>query len=322
MKGFDPKFKDFPDYIIGITREIWEERGISKLYDYYGQDISLRMPLGVYRGNEGVIAKTMGTLVEFPDRELLAEDVIWSGNEDDGMLSSHRVYCTGTHLGESMFGKAQGKPVVFRAIADCFAIANTITDEWLVRDYGGIARQLGSTAIDTAANLIAVEGGPDKCTPPLTPANDIEGPYKGRGNNNAWGQEYADYLNRIMNADFGVITDKYDRAVHGEYPGLVTARGWREVDTFWLALRSAFPSATFKIDHQIGREDPNTPPRAAIRWSLHGKHDGWGAFGRPTGTDVYIMGMSHAEFGPWGLRHEFTLYDEVAVWKQILMNSS
>ena len=27
MKGFDPKFADFPDYIIGITREIWEDRG-------------------------------------------------------------------------------------------------------------------------------------------------------------------------------------------------------------------------------------------------------------------------------------------------------
>lgn len=27
MKGFDPKFRDFPDYIIGITKEIWEDRG-------------------------------------------------------------------------------------------------------------------------------------------------------------------------------------------------------------------------------------------------------------------------------------------------------
>ena len=26
MKGFDPKFKDFPDYILGITKEIWEDR--------------------------------------------------------------------------------------------------------------------------------------------------------------------------------------------------------------------------------------------------------------------------------------------------------
>lgn len=24
MQGFDPKWKDFPDYILGITSEIWE----------------------------------------------------------------------------------------------------------------------------------------------------------------------------------------------------------------------------------------------------------------------------------------------------------
>ena len=29
MKGFDPKFRDFPDFIIGITKEIWEDRGIA-----------------------------------------------------------------------------------------------------------------------------------------------------------------------------------------------------------------------------------------------------------------------------------------------------
>ena len=30
--------------------------------------------------------------------------------------------------------------------------------------------------------------------------------------------------------------------------------------------------------------------------------------------------MSHAEFGPWGLRRECALYDEIAIWKQILMH--
>lgn len=319
MKGFDPKFKDFPDYILGITKEIWEDRGIATLHDYYGKDIYLRMPMGAYRGNAGVIAKTMGTLVEFPDRQLLGEDVIWSGNENDGMLSSHRLFCTGTHLGESMFGPATGKKITFRAIADCYAIENTITDEWLVRDYGGIARQLGWEPRDAAAKIIADEGGPENCAPPLTPATYVDGPYLGRGNDNPWGAQYADILTRIMAADLAVIPAEYDRAVWAEYPGLQTAHSWAGVDNFWINLRAAFPSATFRIEHQIGREDPMLPPRAAIRWSLWGKHEGWGAFGRPTGVDVYVMGISHAEFGPWGLRREYTLYDEVAIWKQILM---
>jgi hypothetical protein len=33
------------------------------------------------------------------------------------------------------------------------------------------------------------------------------------------------------------------------------------------------------------------------------------------------LGISHAEFGPWGLRREFALFDETAVWKQILLQT-
>ena len=102
MKGFDQKFKDFPDYILGITKEIWEDRGISTLHNYYGKDMYLRMPLGTFRGNLGVISKTMETIVEFPDRELLGEDVIWSGDDENGMLSSHRLE-QGTHLNDPKY---------------------------------------------------------------------------------------------------------------------------------------------------------------------------------------------------------------------------
>ena len=88
-----------------------------------------------------------------------------------------------------------------------------------------------------------------------------------------------------------------------------------------MGLRASFPDARFTIDHQIGREDPRLGPRAAIRWSLHGKHDGWGAWGPPTGAEVYIMGITHVDFGPWGVRAEYTLFDETAVWKQILLQT-
>ena len=58
MQGFDPKFADFPDYIIGITKEIWEDRGIATLHDYYAPDIVVRSPGSVVAGNQGVIAAT------------------------------------------------------------------------------------------------------------------------------------------------------------------------------------------------------------------------------------------------------------------------
>lgn len=97
MKGFDPKWTDFPHYILGITAEIWEGRGIATLHDYYTPDIPVRSPGSVVVGNQGVIAATMATLAEFPDRRLLGEDVIWSGSPEEGMLSSHRILSTATH---------------------------------------------------------------------------------------------------------------------------------------------------------------------------------------------------------------------------------
>ncbi|WP_298848934.1 ester cyclase [uncultured Ruegeria sp.] len=321
MKGFDPKFKDFPDYIIGITKEIWEDRGIATLHHYYAPDIVVRSPGSVVVGNQGVIAATMATLAEFPDRTLLGEDVIWSGTPEEGMLSSHRLLSTATHLGDGVYGKATGKKLVYRILADCHAINNQINDEWLIRDQSAIVQQMGWDPKEYTRDLIAREGGPDASVQPYTPANDQPGPYKGRGNDNEWGQKYADILDRIMNADMGVIEAEYDRAVLSEYPGGTTGHSWGPVDRFWMGLRASFPNAEFKIHHQIGRDDPMMPPRAAIRWTLHGKHDGWGVFGLPTGAEVFVLGISQAEFGPWGLRKEYTLFDETSIWKQILLKA-
>ena len=321
MKGFDPKFKDFPDYIIGITREIWEDRGIASLKRYYADDIVVRSPASVVIGNRNVIGATMATLAEFPDRTLLGEDVIWSGTPDEGMLSSHRLLSTATHARDGVYGKATGRKLTYRILADCHAIDNQINDEWLVRDQGAIVRQLGWDPKDYAADLIAREGGPETCIKPLTPATDKSGPYKGRGNENEWGFRYADLVTRIMDADMAAIPKEYDRAVQVEYPGGVTGHSHGDADRFWMGLRASFPDATFRIDHQIGREDPLMPPRAALRWSLSGKHSGWGAFGAPTGAEIYVLGICHAEFGPWGLRREYVIYDETTIWKQILLHT-
>ncbi len=321
MKGFDPKWKDFPDYILGITKEIWEDRGIATLDHYYSEDIVVRSPSSVVIGNKGVIAATMATLAEFPDRTLLGEDVIWCGTPEDGMLSSHRLLSTATHLGDGAYGAATGKNLTYRIIADCHAINNQINDEWLIRDQGAIVKQMGWDSKGFAVDQIAREGGTEHCSRPFHSSIDRVGPYQSKGNDNQWGQQYADILNRIMNADMAVIPEVYDRACQLEYPGGITGHSYDAADRMWMGLRSAFPSAKFTIHHQMGNEDPMMSPRASVRWSLEGNHDGWGAFGEPTGAEVHVMGISHAEFGPWGLRKEYVLFDEVAIWKQIALKT-
>ena len=210
-----------------------------------------------------------------------------------------------------------GRKLRYRVIADCHAIANQINDEWLVRDFGGIVHQLGFDSKEFALQQIRDEGGIASCNKPFNADMDIKGPYLGTGNDNEWGILFSEILTSIMSGKSYIIQRRYDRSGKGFYPENTIAVSFSEIEAFWMSFRNSFPSATFAIHHKIGREDPFLPPRAAVRWSLSGKHDGAGRFGNPTGTDIYVMGISHAEFGPWGLRNEYTLFDDVAIWKQI-----
>lgn len=322
----EPVYSEFPEFILGITETIWERRNVASLREAYSDGIIVRSPMSVVTGNEDVIKATMATLAEFPDRQLLGEDVIWDRMGDRSWLSSHRIMSCAVHTGDGYFGEASGARLAYRVLADCHAAPHPkwgwqIDDEWLVRDLGAISRQMGIAPEEFARDLIEKEGGPDSCGIPYRPDEaEAPGPYRGTGNEQEHGLRYADMIGRIMDGDLAVIRREYDRACQVELPGGDTGQGWDGAESLWLGLRASFPGASFRVEHRMGRADPGMPPRAAVRWSLRGAHEGAGSFGPPTDTDVHVMGICHAEYGPRGLKREFVLWDEVAIWKQILVN--
>ena len=82
MKPKLAHYASVPDFIYGITREIWEDRGIGgKLDTYYAVDCLVRAATGVTTDNKGVTAQTLQTLHQFPDRQLVGEDVIWDDSQ-------------------------------------------------------------------------------------------------------------------------------------------------------------------------------------------------------------------------------------------------
>lgn len=318
MQGFDERFDDPPDYILGITEEIWEGRGVDRLLEYYTDDIPVRSPDGAVVGNRAVIDATNATLAEFPDRQLLGEDVIWSDDGAGGFLSSHRIYSTATHSGDGVFGPATGTKLRYRVIADCAARGNQIYDEWLVRDLGAIVRQLGDSPSEFALRQIEAAEHAGQKSAPLMSQDDPPLVYAGSGNDHELGYRYEQALQALLSDPDVDVEAIYDRAAHLELPGGTQAHGWEEAAEFWGELRACFPDAVLDVHHRIGRVDPALGGRAAIRWSLTGSHAGGSLFGDPSGRTVHVMGISHAEYGPWGLRREYVLFDEVAVWRQIL----
>ena len=98
MEGFDSEFKNLKDYILKITYRIWEERGVERIRDYYGEKALVKTPTSVSDNVEDVISSTYKTLQMFPDRELLGEDVIGSEDVPGTFYSSHRILSSAIHL--------------------------------------------------------------------------------------------------------------------------------------------------------------------------------------------------------------------------------
>ncbi len=318
MKGFDPEYTSVPDYILKSTRRIWEQRGMARIHQYYSSDNIVRTAMGLTRGVDAVIAATNATLHQFPDRRLLGEDVIWTGDDDAGCYySSHRIVSPMHHRGDGMFGPPSGRRVKARTIADTVLRAERICEEWLVRDHGAIVRQLGHDVGEFAAQSIAAEHERGQTPSVFTPESDVAGSYVAPTETSEHALMYADTLESIWRSDCRVVDANYNEAVALELPGGFAESGRAEATRFWMGLISAVPDARFSVDHLIGRDDPGHPRRVAARWSVRGTHDGAGAFGDPSGAPIYILGISHAEVIDQQIVREWILIDELAIHRQI-----
>ena len=150
LPGFDDKYLNIVHYILEITEDIWEKRGVWIIYDTYADDVVVHQGAQVTSGIDSVIKGTLKTLSTFPDRKMGAEEVIWSKEQTGCFYSSHRIASVATNTGASVFGPATGKKVFFRTIADCIVFENKIIEEWLVRDNLHLIKQLGFDPVEMA----------------------------------------------------------------------------------------------------------------------------------------------------------------------------
>jgi hypothetical protein len=320
MKPQIGAYRDIPDFIYGITREIWEDRGIgAKIGKYYAARCLVRAATGVTADNSGVTAQTLATLHQFPDRQLVGEDVIFIDHGDGGFLSSHRLISVMRHQGSGSYGAATNRLVRSRIIADCWVTGEQVTEEWLVRDQAAFARCLGTDARSLAETMLAADLRRFGEAQFFTPARDIAGTYArpiARGSAierytsgwaAIWGEKHT-----------AAIRDLYFHGAAVAIPGGDVLNGHPEIDRFCIAYLASFPDADFRVESTVVNADPGQPIRISMSWSLSGTHAGWGHFGEPSGAAVYVMGMNHAHMVDGRVTMEWVLTDEVSIWKQIL----
>ena len=320
MAGFDPEFSDLDHFIRTITARIWEGGQIHAIGHYYTDDCAVISPQGVSVGAQSVIDSTRATLAEFPDRRLLAEDIIQSGNPRDGFLSSHRIISTMTHRGAGRFGPASGCAIQVRTIADCVCRDNRVAHEWLVRDHGAIALATGQS-VQSLAQQWLERRGPEAALLWSAPAPAW---WRDPISTEPLAQRYADNLNCLL---CGLDADPslFDEAVCLQGPSRTLAYGRAQVHDFYASVAASFDGPQFRCESlvfmpfsaQTGR-----PMRLALRWRLKGAASGRGRYSAGAGRPLDVLGIHHAEMvrvnGQWQVHREWVLMDEVAIWMQLL----
>lgn len=320
LPGFDEEFVDFPHYIIRITERIWHDREVELCLDWYSEDCAIHTLAGPITGAQTVVDNTWATLAAFPDRRLDGDNVIWSDEGEGSFVSSHLITSKMTNLGDSDFGPATGRRVLVRTIADCLCRDNRIVEEWLVRDNLALVEQLGFDAREVAARQAARDAERGR---PLT---QVLAPYHAEALVGADAQPQTDaqaVAVELLRACWQEGDDARaavlsDFRLNAWVPGgrfLYGPDGHAE----WRApIRAALgPRARLRIEHIAEVPYLGEARDVALRWSLAGWHEEAGAYGERTGAPILIMAVSHFRVIGRRVREEVTVWDDIAVLRQI-----
>ena len=315
MQGFSDEFRDPVHYILDVTERIWEGRGIELIRDYYASDGPVRTPHGVTRSVETVVEGTRATLLTFPDRELLGEDVI-VGDKAEGFYSSHRVRSTATHLGDGAFGPPTGRQLTMLTVADCLCRDNRVVEEWLVRDQAAMALEVGLDVSTTGRALGA--GSPDAYH-----ADDMGERWADpngltvEGNADLAALCIEAYTALFSSNDPTSLKRTHDRALRHEGLAGALNYGWDRAGASLASLFEAMPDGEFTAHHAIGLCDEGRPPRVALRWSYRARHKGDGRYGEASQAELALLGASHFELRGNRILNEWMVTDELSIHAQI-----
>jgi hypothetical protein len=302
------------DYILGITFEIWEQRGIELIHQYYSEQTIVYALDGITRGAGMMVDGTKAMLEAFPDRLLLADDVIWSGNREQGYYSSHRILSPMTNLGPSRYGPATEKSLRILTIADCVVEEGVITREWLIRDNRALCLQLGFDPIEAAGKLALSRG--DDCLAWI--ASETE--RVSAGGTTAVGASFEERTLTALwgSGDQAILIDSYAPYAVAHRSPIELYSGKSAVLDHYESLRNAIDVQGVSVDHVATQPYGSDGQSVALRWAVTGTHVGE-LFGVPaSGKPVYILGSTHWRIVANRIAVEWTVFDGMGVLAQIV----
>lgn len=318
--GYDVS-DEIVDFILGITYEIWEEGGIDLCHQYYAHDCKVYGLDGITNGSEAVVQGTRAMLSAFPDRLLLGDDVITSGDCHYG-YSSHRVLSPAINHGDSMFGAATNRPVRFMNMADCLIEEGIITLEWLTRDNLAVVRQLGFDEL-ASARIVAESRDEELSGWFETEAARVSGIRVDADIQEFDIEKIDEFASAVISANWttgnqAVIDAAYApyAVVHRSPIDIISGR--ESITSHYAAQRIAFDVAGASVDHICVQPWGSDGHRVAVRWAVAGTHRGTYEGIAASGKPVYILGVSHWRIVNGRIASEWTVFDRLAVMSQLI----
>ncbi len=324
MRGFEETYTDIIDYIVRITHRIWERKDIGYIYDTYSHDCRVWDDVGLQYGRDKIVADTVHTNNAFPDIRLVADEIIWAGNETLGFHTSHRTMILGTNTGYSRFGPPTGRTVRMFCIANCVARDNEIFLEHVLYDAAGMLKQLGLDVVacarkaaqdhkdgPLAPNFMASEpqrlfgqGKPARTPVPDTVV-DVE-EFTRAFFHSAWNRRDLSVLDRV-----------YDPSVVHEGATGRVYQGVGQIKSFILSILAMFPNLSVTVDDLYWMGNPEDGYLVSARWSAIGSHRGNGPYGEPTGREVHLWGIVQWQIKDDRIQKEWFNFNEFGVLMQL-----
>ncbi len=326
MRGFDPTYVNIVDYIVRITHRIWEQKDIGYIYDVYSHDCSVWDDFGLQYGRDKIVADTVHTNNALPDIRLVADEVIWAGNDEIGFRTSHRAVILGHHNGWSRYGAPTNRKVRLWCIANCVARDNEISIEHVLYNTGSLIQQLGLNLFDFARTLgrkealtatptdftssephrLPGQGKPVMLSSDLLADGDIES-FARAFYQNVWNRRMLGELERCCAPGIllHAVTDR-------EFEGLGHYRH------FVLSILAMFPDLAIQVQEVYWMGNADDGFRVSVRWSGEGTHRGYGVYGEPTGRGVHLWGISQWCIEQGRIQEEWMMLNELALLAQIL----
>lgn len=315
--------EEIVDYILRITREIWEDRNPDLVMRYYGPEARIHALGGIMQGAAAVTENTRAMQAAFPDRLVIGEDVVCSPLEDGAWLSSHRIRSPMTSKGDNAYGPATGRKVTTYVFADCVVRNGLIEKEWLVRDNLSLVRQLGLDPREVARReaarihpdeherwladerkrVLSATGPPSDPASPPDPQREPLG-FAREILLGLW-QRPSEFCEAAY-APYAVLSDS-DREVAGA----------GDIFSHYAALRTSLKVLRFSVDH-AGLQARGGGWTLAARWTAAAEHS-QELEGLPaTRAPLLIMGISHWWLTGGRVAREWTVFDRLALMEQIL----